>query len=174
MQRLKEIAFLLQKRSSSQISLVLRAIVRRSMVPRQCRCARVLVSRQVVWPLEHSRVSSSFLTNFQALICTSSASAWPGVAPAPPRASQRPKRTESNSPNPLRLRGTRYHFFHLEVKIRIDDTPTGDNLMSRRPSSARVVVFSRSAVVWALAMYRTFSRVIADSFLKIFWLRIPD
>src|SRR6266404_978094 len=78
MQRLKEIAFLLQKRSSSQISLVLRAIVRRSMVPRQRRCARVLVSRQVVWPLEHSRVSPSFLTNFQALICTSSAKCLTG------------------------------------------------------------------------------------------------
>src|SRR6266853_302929 len=44
MQRLKEIAFLPQKRSSSQISLVLRAIVRRSMVPRQCRCARSRIS----------------------------------------------------------------------------------------------------------------------------------
>src|SRR6266446_6076915 len=61
MQRLKEIAFLLQKRSSAQISLVLRAIVRRSMVPRQCRCARVLVSRQVVWPLELSSTHLHFI-----------------------------------------------------------------------------------------------------------------
>src|SRR5467141_5062304 len=105
---------------------------------------------------------------------TSSLSAWLGAAPAQPRANQRPKRTESNSPNPSYRRSTQNHFFQLAVKIRIDDTATGDNLMSRRPSSVRVAVFSRSAVVWALAMYRAFSRVIVDPFLKIFLFRIPD
>jgi hypothetical protein len=34
---------------------------------------------------------SSFLTSFQAFMCTSSASPWPGVASAPPRAQPKAK-----------------------------------------------------------------------------------
>src|SRR6266403_889533 len=93
---------------------------------------------------------------------TSSLSAWLGAPFAQPRANQGPTRTESNSPNPSYRRSTQNHFFQLAVKIRIDDTAAGDTLMSRRPSSVRAV---------PLALYRTFSRVIVDSFPKIF-LRI--
>src|SRR5260370_41051865 len=105
---------------------------------------------------------------------TSSLSAWLGAAPAQPRANQRPKRTESNSPNPSYRRSMQNHFFQLAVKIRIDDTATGDNLMSRRPSSVRVAEFYRAAVGGGLAVDRTVLRGICGSFLKNFLFRIPD
>src|SRR6267143_7214097 len=40
--------------------------------------------------------------------------------------------------------------------------------MSRGQASVRAVTFSRPPVVWGLAVYRTFSRVIVDSFPKLF------
>src|SRR6266852_1314029 len=40
--------------------------------------------------------------------------------------------------------------------------------MSRGQASVRAVTFSRPPVVWGLAVYTTFSRVIVDSFPKLF------
>src|SRR5207253_6388724 len=50
---------------------------------------------------------------------------------AQPRASHSPQRTESNSPNPWPCRRTRYHLFHLPVKIRVIDMALSSLLRSR-------------------------------------------
>src|SRR4030088_3450085 len=59
------------------------------------------------------------------------------------------------------------------VPTRVD--PGAESLTSKRPSELRDAP-SRPPVVWVLAVYSTFSRVIGmvDSLVKAPWLRISD
>ena len=98
--------------------------VPRSLPPSPCCGAGFLDVLLLLWFVEYS-FRFNFLSHAACAFLYTSLRGFPFEAGAlEPRASQRPKRTESINPNPLRQRSTRCHFRQLAMKIRTVDIST--------------------------------------------------
>lgn len=89
-------------------------------------CLRISRRVQMRDHLLHQRKQSAWLA------CCS----WQSTQP---RASHRPYRTESHSPNPLRKRSTPYHLLHARVKLRINSIATLHSSVSIASTISRAI-----------------------------------